>query len=333
MTTNLVDSDTRASIERGLQALGRDKLDEWTDRTMTHLAARDPEPVRAARPEVVEAAERLRNHPLLSVPHCGHFVAFLALAAFSTGVLVIPGVRRKPANERVGGTEDLFVTENPADATGLWPHMDRLFAEGGAVSASYRNIPLFEGAPRSRDAWDPFKRLTFRCETCGAERPIKNVTLLRYFFEAVLRGEDEVRIFRSDSSSQRPKASRPKTVPRTAGAPFEFIPFDEEDAVLLVDVALAGVESGPVDAVIPDAVMAGVDAARAAKQLGCSLLAIQLVHSAARAAALNVDETSWQAARPDLVSIQGDVEVHVAIAELRRANLWPWPETGGDSES
>jgi hypothetical protein len=291
---------------------------------MAHLAARDPEPVQAARPEVVEAAERLRNHPLLGVPHCGHFVAFLALAAFSTGVLVIPGVRRKPANERVGGTADLFVTENPGDATGLWPHIDRLFAEDSAVSASYRNIPLFEGAPRSRDAWDPFKRLTFRCETCGAERPIKNVTLLRYFFEAVLRGEDEVRIFRSDSSSPRPKTSHPKTVPRTASAPFEFIPFDEEDAVLLLDVALAGVESGPIDPVVPDAVLAGVDATRAAKQAGCSLLAIQLVHSAARSAALGMCEAEWWNTASDRLRALEEAVLGSAIAELQRMRLWPW---------
>lgn len=41
---------------------------------------------------------------------------------------------------------------------------------------------------------------------------------------------------------------------------------------------------------IPDAVMAGVDAARAAAQLGFSQVAIVLVHSAARAAALNGDD-------------------------------------------
>ena len=325
MATKLVDSDTRACIERALEALGRDEPDEWTDRTMAHLAARDPEPVRAARPEVIEAADRLRNHPLLGVPHCGHYVAFLALAPFSTGVLVIPGTRRKPLSERQGGAEDLFVTDRPGESTGLWPHMGRLFANP-AVQPSYPRIPLFAGQPGSADVWDSLKRLTFTCPRCGTERPVKNITLLRYFFEAVLRGEDEVRLFPSESSRRRPRAANPEPVPRAIGAPFEFIPLDEEDASLL-DVALSGVQSGPVNPVIPDAVLAGVDAARAGRELGCSLLAVQLVHSAARAAALHIDEASWREANADRLSGQGDTEVRSAIAELRHASLWPWSTT------
>jgi len=327
VATNLVDSDTRAVIERALEALGREEPDEWDEPTMAHLASRDPEPVRAARPEVIEAAERLRNHPLLSVPHCGHYVAFLALAPFSTGVLVIPGVRRKPADERVGGTEDLFVTDNPDDAKGLWPHMDRLFAGNSAVSATYPELPLFEGAPRSRESMDQFKRLTFRCKTCGAERPIKNVTLLRRFFEAVLRGEEEVRLFRSESSRKRPKAARRQDdAPRTTGAPFEFVPFDEEDATLL-DTVLPRTGSGPIDPLVPDAILAGIDAARSAARLGCPPLGVQLAHSAVRAAALRFDEASWRRANDDRLSAQGDAEVHATVEELKRLNLWPWGAT------
>ena len=322
VVTKRVDSDTRACIEGALESLGRDEPDEWTDRTMAHLAARDPEPVRAARPDVIEAANRLRNHPLLGVPHCGHYVAFLALAPFSTGVLVIPGTRRKPLSERQGGAEDLFVTDRPGESTGLWPHMGRLFTDP-AVQPSYPRIPLFAGEPRSADVWDSLKRLTFTCPRCGTERPVKNVTLLRYFFEAVLRGEDEVRLFPSESSRRRPKAAIPKPKPSETGAPFEFIPLDEEDAVLL-DAVLPETGSGPVEPLVPDAVMAGVDATRAAAQLGCSRLAVQLVHSAARAAALHLDEASWRKTNADRLSALDNTALQAAIGELRRLHLWPW---------
>jgi hypothetical protein len=322
VTTKLVDSDTRASIERALESLGRDEPDDWTDRTMAHLAARDPEPVRAARPEVIEAAERLRNHPLLGVPHCGRYVAFLALAPFSTGVLVIPGTRRKPLGERQGGAEDLFVTDRPGESTGLWPHMGRLFADP-AVQPSYPRIPLFAGEPRSADVWDSLKRLTFTCPRCGTQRPVKNVTLLRYFFEAVLRGEDEVRLFPAESSRRRPRVARSGPRLNEAGAPFEFIPLDEEDAVLL-DEVLPETGSGPVDSFVPDAVMAGVDATRAAAELGCSRLAVQLVHSAARSAALHLDEASWQKTNVDRLSTLDNTALQSAIGELRRLHLWPW---------
>jgi hypothetical protein len=57
-----------------------------------------------------------------------------------------------------------------------------------------------------------------------------------------------------------------------------LVPLDEEDALLL-DTATAEAVSGPLDPFFPDAILAGVDAARAARAYGCSVLSIQLLHS------------------------------------------------------
>ena len=194
VATKLVDSDTRACIERALGALGREEPDDWGESTMAHLASRDPEPARTARREVVEAAERLRHHPVLGVAHCGHFVAFLALAHLSMGVLVIPGTRRKPVEDRQGGVEDLYVTDAPDEPEALFPHLERVFASG-TIRPTYQEIPLFAGLPKIRDVWDILKRLSFHCEHCGLDRPVKNINLLRSFFEAVVRGDDRVWVF------------------------------------------------------------------------------------------------------------------------------------------
>lgn len=321
----LVDSESRGAIQRALEALGREEPDLWDDPTMAHLARRDPEPIRAARVEVIEAAEKLRNHPLLGVPHCGHYVAFLALAPFSTGVLVIPGPQRRPREERVGGIEDLFVVDDPSDSRGLFPLMDRLAAPDSPVYPSYREIPLFAGAPCSRDAWDFFKRLTFRCPTCDAERPVKNVTLLRYFFEAVLRRENDVRLFRS-SSGKKASTLRPRTS-TSVGAPFEFVGLDEADAILL-DAVTVGVGSGPIDPRVPNAVLAGTHAARTASACGCSELAIWLAKSAVRSAALEISEQQWLKQNIDSLREIPDSDFHDAVADLRRLSLWPWDPSG-----
>lgn len=179
--------------------------------------ARDPANAPTRRPHLVAACQRLQTHPSLRLHcSCGRGLTFLAIAALSTGVLVVSSRRRLPPKLRQGGSGDLAtpLSDDPSRSWSLIPSeaamRDRLAAHRTAWKQAPAGPSVRELGPEGLVAMgvvgDTAKRQAFRCDGCGAVFVFLNVKLLQLVLQAIAGGDETVRASKTwpTSPSLRP---------------------------------------------------------------------------------------------------------------------------------
>ena len=173
---------------------------------------RDPANAPTRRPHLVAACQGLQAHPSLRLHcSCGRGLTFLAIAALSTGVLVVSSHRRLPPKLRKGGSGDLATAlrDDPTRPWSLIPWeaamRDRLAGHRTAWQQAPAGPSVRELAPEGLVAMgvvgDTAKRQAFSCEGCGAVHVLLDVTLLRLVLQAIADGDRAVRIPKTWPSS------------------------------------------------------------------------------------------------------------------------------------
>ena len=185
----------------------------WSGEIAAFLeAARDPANAPAMRPHVVAPCQQLPSHPALRLHcTCGRGLDYLALASFSTGVLVVSSPRRVPLKRREGGTRDLApVGDDRPEAIwtlSAWEASMRQRAASHATGWKPEPHPALGNAVVMGDT---AKRQVFHCKGCGATHVFLNVTLLRLLLEAIAAGSQTVRLAgpAGTSHAERPESAR-----------------------------------------------------------------------------------------------------------------------------
>ncbi len=233
----------RAAGGRSAQALAREALAELEagepDRSPVELlggpvawgldpvsrveAARDPANAPAMRPHVVAPCQQLPSHPALRLHcTCGRGLDYLALASFSTGVLVVSSPRRVPLKRREGGTRDLApIGDDRPEAIwtlSAWEASMRQRAASHATGWKPEPHPALGNAVVMGDT---AKRQVFHCKGCGATHVFLNVTLLRLVLQAIEAGSRTLRVAgpAGTAHAERPASARVSQGDRPAPLP------------------------------------------------------------------------------------------------------------------
>jgi hypothetical protein len=186
-------------------------------------AARDPANAPAMRPHVVAPCQELASYPALRLHcTCKRGLDFLALAPFSTGVLVVSSPRRLPKKRRGGGTQDLASPDDD-HPDGPWT-FSVWEASMLRRTASHSTGWMSESHPALGNVMvmgDTAKRQVFYCKGCGATHVFLNVTLLRLVLQAIAEGSESVPLAGATGSEhvERPDSARAITASRADPLP------------------------------------------------------------------------------------------------------------------
>lgn len=136
--------------------------------------------------ELNTALDPLRLFPALGV-RCGHCEHGLGYVALNTqGATLVSGNTRRPPKRRRGGVHDLGTITDPAVASrGVMGWQADAQAGVGAVTPTGERPQSHTGVPQRR---------THGCAKCHANYTHNNTTLLRMYFEAIARGDNEIRL-------------------------------------------------------------------------------------------------------------------------------------------